>query len=91
MLDLVLVSLFQIVSGAVEAPAQALPSTQQPVAENQQVQPAGPRERCRRENITGTRLSRTVCTTESQDDQIEAESREQIHRMQMNMGLQGGG
>lgn len=91
MLDLVLVSLFQVVAGAAGAPAQAAPSAQQPAADNQQAQPPARRERCRRENITGTRLSRTVCTTEAQDGEIEAESREQIHRMQMNMGLQGGG
>jgi hypothetical protein len=92
MIDLVLIALLQAAVGepapAAEAPAQAAEQQAEQVeAENEASQ--AERRRCRREVIVGTRLTRRVCTTASEDRQIENDAREFTSRTQSQMPLQG--
>jgi hypothetical protein len=89
MLQLVFVAFFQAASGVPEAPAPQPPTETAQTPAASQVQPAQPREVCRRQPVTGTRLTRTVCLTPEQQQQIEDESRDLTNRAQSQMPLQG--
>jgi hypothetical protein len=90
MIDLIFVALFQAAAGPAE-PANTQPepaatqSAGQSTAQAQTEQQ--PHERCRREIITGTRLTQRVCTTANQDQELADDSRDMLQRAQSGMPL----
>jgi len=90
MIDLVLIALLQAAAGdpapAAETPPQQTQQTEQAQGQPES-QPAEER-RCRREVVVGTRMTRRVCTTPSEDRAAEQEARRLTDRAQSQMGLQ---
>lgn len=93
MIDLLLVALLQVVAGEPAPPPSdsTEPTTASaPVtAEAPAAEPEEEAVRCRREPIVGTRLSRRICTTASQDRAAEADTRAMLQRAQSQMPLEG--
>ena len=68
-------------------PASAQQTAQEPTQQTSQPSPHE-RVRCRSEVITGTRLTRRVCTTPAEDAAQEAEGRSFVNRLQSQNPLQ---
>lgn len=96
MIDLILVALFQAAAGD-PAPAhtpatpQANESTDQAAESPQGQNQAATEEprRCRREVVVGTRMTRRVCTTASEDREAAREARDFVQGAQGQTPLQG--
>jgi hypothetical protein len=95
-IDLILIALFQAAAGD-PAPAQtpATPQASEDAAQaaegaqgQDQAQAEEPR-RCRREVVVGTRLTRRVCTTASEDREAAREARDFVQGAQGQTPLQG--
>ena len=94
MIDLLFIALMQAAAGAPTTPAADQPQ-QQTQQQPQQVltgtnRPDGQVLRCRREPVLGTRLTRRVCMTDQERQQIENDSREQLQHMQRTGGTNAG-
>jgi len=89
MIDLIFVALLQAAAGQAEpANTPSEPAAQSAGQSTTQAQaPQQPHERCRRELITGTRLTQRVCTTVGQDEHMADESRDILQRAQSTMPL----
>jgi len=92
MIDLIFVALLQAAAGDPAQPSQeqtsAPAATSQAAAE--QTPPSDDGEvRCRREAITGTRLTQRVCRTAAEQQRIEDESRDMLQRQQQMMPARG--
>ena len=91
MLDLIFIALMQAALGdpapATDPAAQPSPAaTQQPAdqagAQTSEQTPAADAVRCRRERLSGSRLTERVCTTAAQDEELRDNARNMINRAQ---------
>ena len=91
MIDFILVALLQAVAGDPAGPPETANSPAPPAAEQSTAQmprQEGEQVRCRREIITGTRVTRRVCTTPEQDRAMSDESRAFVDQAQRQMPAQ---
>jgi hypothetical protein len=97
MIDLILIALLQAAAGD-PAPAGQTPATPQATedatqaaegAQGQDQAQTEERRRCRREIVVGTRMTRRICTTASEDRAAEREARDFVQGAQGQTPLQG--
>jgi hypothetical protein len=93
MIDLIFVALLQAAAGDPAQPAEQQEGAAPPAATAQQTTTQTPAEDggviCRREQITGTRLTQRVCRTAAERQALEDESRDMLQRQQQMMPRQG--
>jgi GTP cyclohydrolase II len=93
MIHLVFIALLQAATtdpavadpAAQTTPAAVQQTTTAQTEEQAEAAPAAPRVRCRRERVTGSSLSRRVCTTEDQDEAMREDARNMVNRAQSQM------
>lgn len=90
MIQLIFIALLQVAGGTPEtAPADASAAQMTTPAAQQESSQQPERRRCRREQLTGSRLSTRVCTTSDQDERNAENARVATERFQSQMPLQG--
>lgn len=92
MLTLLMVALLQAAAGepqmpSATAPVEAPAAAAAPINVATAAQPATPAPvmRCRREQVTGTRLTQRVCTTGAQDANMAQDGRDFTNRFQSQL------
>ena len=92
MIDLIFVALMQAAAGDPTTPPATAAQTAPAQQTTQQTGAQADRHalRCHREPIIGTRISRRVCLSDAERQQIENDSREQLQQMQRTGGTNAG-
>lgn len=90
MIDLIFVALLQAAAGDPAQPAEQQQNAPPAATAQTTVQtPAEEQVICRREQITGTRLTQRVCMTAAERQRIEDETRDMLQRQQQMQTARG--